>query len=100
MRAPNPDGLLIQSCVSTQKIEDEEGVVLCDFEVAMSTGSFRMDNTLGDALSVEMRILLEQVKVFKQGIPALSDCQTAIRIKEYHRVNNQAHTSYNITCFL
>jgi hypothetical protein len=57
--------------------EDEErDVILCDFKVAVSSSAFRMHDTLGNALSVEMCVLLEQVKVFKHGIPTLSDCQT------------------------
>ena len=70
-------------------------VILCDFEVAMSTSAFRMDNTLRDALSVEMRVLLQQVKIFKQGISTLSDCQTAMGSKHV-RVSNEALKSHTL----
>lgn len=51
--------------------------VVGDFEVAMRTRAFGVNHSLRDALPVEMRILLEQVQVFEQCVPALTHCQTA-----------------------
>jgi hypothetical protein len=47
------------------------GEVLCWFEVAMSTASLRVENTLWNALAAEVTDVVDEIDVYPKGMSAL-----------------------------
>lgn len=47
------------------------GEVLCWFEVAMSTGPLRVENTLWNALAAEVTDVVNEIDVYPKGMSAL-----------------------------